>query len=81
MVHLRGANVLPHEAFLFNYWLVILIMLKVGLPWEFLMEISEAQLYMILGVQNAIDQKENEDQQAEMNSTKNMSHTNLTGRF
>ena len=66
MVHLRGANVLPHEAFLFNYWLVILKMLKVGLPWVFLMEISEAQLYMILGVQTAIEQKEQEDQDSSM---------------
>jgi len=41
-------------------------MLKIGLPWDFLMEISEAQLYMILGVQTAIEQKEQEDQQSEM---------------
>jgi hypothetical protein len=66
MVFLRGADVHVHEAFLFNYWLLILKMLKIGLPWDFLMEISEAQLYMILGVQTAIEQKENEDQQSEM---------------
>jgi len=68
MVFLRGANVLPHEAFIFNYWLLILKLLKVGLPWDFLMEISEAQLYMILGVTTAIEQKESEDQQSDMHS-------------
>ena len=66
MVFLRGANVNAHEAFLFNYWLLVLKMLKIGLPWDFLMEISEAQLYMILGVQNAIEQKEQEDQDSSM---------------
>ena len=78
MVFLRGANVQPHEAFIFNYWLLILKLLKVGLPWDFLMEISEAQLYMILGVQTAVEQKENEDQQADMSAT----HiSNQMGRF
>jgi len=43
-------------------------MLKIGLPWDFLMEISEAQLYMILGVTTAIEQKESEDQQSDMHS-------------
>ena len=53
-------------------------LLKAGLPWEFLMEISEAQLYMILGVQTAVEQKENEDQQADMSAT----HiSNQMGRF
>ena len=40
-------------------------LLKAGLPWEFLMEISEAQLYMILGVQSAVEQKESEDNEAQ----------------
>ena len=48
----------------------MLRLLKLGLTWEYINEITEKELMMILGVQLAIEQKEQEDQQAEMNSMK-----------
>ena len=52
----------------------MLRLLKLGLTWEYINEITEKELMMILGVQLAIEQKEQEDQQAEMNSMKGSGH-------
>lgn len=58
-------NVRNDEAFQFNYWLIILKLLKLGIPWDFIENSSEAQIYMMLGVESAMAQKENEDNQAQ----------------
>tara|TARA_R110000824_G_scaffold59762_3_gene160229 strand:- start:14038 stop:14259 length:222 start_codon:yes stop_codon:yes gene_type:complete len=58
-------NVRNDEAFQFNYWLIILKLLKLGIPWDFIENSSEAQIHMMLGVESAMAQKENEDNQAQ----------------
>lgn len=63
-------DVRPEEAYIYNYWLITLRLLKIGLPWDYIASIHENELMMILGVQLALEQKEAEDQQAEMHSMK-----------
>ena len=41
-------------------------MLKVGLPWEAIQELSEAEVHIVLGVSSAFDQKAAEDEQRSM---------------
>ena len=65
------------EACLYNYWLITLKLLKLGIPWEFIASLEESQLYMILGVEGALAQKEQEEQQSEMNSM----HSNIGRGF
>tara|TARA_R110000824_G_scaffold55321_2_gene152537 strand:- start:26 stop:166 length:141 start_codon:yes stop_codon:yes gene_type:complete len=45
-------------------------MLKIGIPWNAIQEISESEVHIILGVSAAFDQKENEDEQRAMAATK-----------
>jgi len=51
-------------------------LLKLGLPWDYLQTLTHGEVMMILGVENAIAEKEQEDQQAEMGS---MHMPSLTG--
>lgn len=45
-------------------------MLKIGVPWDAIQEISEAEVHMILGISAAFEQKESEDEQRSMASVK-----------
>tara|TARA_Y100000310_G_scaffold70778_1_gene66523 strand:- start:1454 stop:1594 length:141 start_codon:yes stop_codon:yes gene_type:complete len=45
-------------------------MLKIGVPWNAIQEISESEVYIILGISAAFDQKEAEDEQRAMASMK-----------
>jgi len=56
----------PTEALVFAYWIVVLQLLKQGLPWEAIQTLSEAEINFILGVAAAFNQKEEEDQQRAM---------------
>ena len=64
MAFMRGSNdVQPHEVLLFSYWQVILHLLKLGISWESIMDFSEEEIHLILGIDMAIQQRE-EDEQA-----------------
>lgn len=45
-------------------------MLKIGIPWDVIQEISEPEVHIILGISAAFEQKENEDEQRSMASMK-----------
>ena len=68
MTYLRGvAN--PHdptEALVFSYWIVVVQMLKQGIPWDAIQTLSEEEVSFILGIMAAFNQKEEEDEQRAM---------------
>jgi len=68
MTYLRGvAN--PHdptEALVFSYWIVVVQLLKQGIPWEAIQKFSEEEIIFLLGVLAAFSQKDEEDQQRAM---------------
>jgi len=67
MAFMRGSSdIQPHEMLLFSYWNTILQLLKIGISWESIMNFSEEEIHLILGIEMAIQQKENDDQAKEM---------------
>jgi len=68
MTYLRGvAN--PHdptEALVFSYWIVVVQLLKQGIPWDAIQKFSEEEVSFLLGVLAAFSQKDDEDQQRAM---------------
>lgn len=67
MAFMRGSNdIKPHEMLLFSYWNTILQLLKIGISWESIMNFSEEEIHLIIGIEMAIQQKENDDQAKEM---------------
>ncbi len=46
----------------FSYWLTIMQLLKTGLSWEAITNFTDEELYMVMGVEMAISQKQNEAQ-------------------
>jgi len=71
MTYLRGvANPRdPKEGMVFSYWIIIVQLLKQGIPWEAIQSLSEEEVSFVLGVMAAFNQKEDEDQQRAMAST------------
>ena len=57
------------EAFTYNYWMIVLRLLKLGLPWDYIETLSEPQLFTVLAIEAAVEEKQQEDQDAEMKSS------------
>ena len=68
MTYLRGvANPRdPKEALVFSYWIIVMQLLKQGVPWDAIQTLSEEEVNFILGVIAAFNQKEDEDEQRAM---------------
>jgi len=68
MTYLRGvANPRdPKEALVFSYWLIVVQLLKQGIPWDTIQLLSEGEVNFIIGVLAAFNQKEQEDEQRAM---------------
>ena len=58
----QAENVSTEEALLFNYWSVVLQFLKMGISWEAIIKLTDMEVTVIMGVQMAYNQKENEEQ-------------------
>ena len=67
------------ESIKFNFWMVTLRLLKLGIPWDFIIDATESQIYLILGIEAAMNQKENEDNQAQMSQTRHSARTSIGG--
>ena len=66
MAFMRGSSdVQPHEALLFSYWQIILQLLKIGISWESVMNFSEEEIHLILGIELAVQQREEDEQNKE----------------
>ena len=60
------------ESILYSHWTVVLQLLKIGIDWEAIQHFTEDEIHLILGVEMAIQQKQ-EDQQAREMARSNMS--------
>ena len=60
------------ESILYSHWTVVLQLLKIGIDWEAIQHFTEDEIHLILGVEMAIQQKQ-QDQQAREMSMSNMS--------
>ena len=59
------------EAMVFNFWLVNLKLLDLGIPWEKIQTLSNQEIAIILGVSWATEQRKAEQQaQEEMQSSR-----------
>lgn len=56
----------PTEALVFAYWIVVVQLLKQGIPWDAIQLLSEEEVGFLLGVLAAFVQKDEEDQQRAM---------------
>ena len=60
------------ESILYSPWTVVLQLLKIGIDWEAIQHFTEDEIHLILGVEMAIQQKQ-QDQQAREMAMSNMS--------
>jgi hypothetical protein len=72
MAFLSGTqNILPQEKVLYNYWAVILSLLKIGIPYNVIMEFSHQEINTILGFEQAIAQREADERQRQQRISRN----------
>ena len=50
----------------YRYWMVMMSLLKEGIPYEVLVDASEDEITLLLGICAAYHQKENEDNERNM---------------
>ena len=60
------------EAISFNYWILIIKMLKEGVPWELLKEATYEEIIQMLGVVSAFRQIEDDEQRRHEAQQRNM---------
>lgn len=70
----RSEDVTPKELLLFSYWTTILQLLKLGIAWESIMSLTDEEVNIIVGIEMAIQQKE-QDEQAKELARSNMANT------
>tara|TARA_Y100001963_G_scaffold151871_1_gene235549 strand:- start:465 stop:704 length:240 start_codon:yes stop_codon:yes gene_type:complete len=70
----RSEDVTPKELLLFSYWTTILQLLKLGIAWESIMNLTEEEVNIIVGIEMAIQQKE-QDEHAKELAKSNMANT------
>ena len=71
MAFLQGAaDITSYESVLYNHWLCTLQLLKTGVSWEAIQEMSSDEINLILGVAMAIKQRENDEYARTMAASK-----------
>ncbi len=64
MLYLRGGKISTAEDIVFSQTLQLLELLKIGIPYNTVMQLDDDEVSRILGVHYAIKQKQQEDQEA-----------------
>ena len=60
---LRGVgNLAPNEQMVYNYWFVTLSLLETGIPWDTIAAFNDDEIAMVLAVQIAKKEKQNEEE-------------------
>ena len=54
-------DVTPEERLVFNYWITVISLLKIGIPYNTILELSSQEMKMLIGVQNALTEHEQEE--------------------
>ena len=57
----NAGNITPEEGLAYNYWLVVLSLLKQGIPYDAILSFTEHELNLVLGVQSALHQREQDE--------------------
>ena len=52
----------PDEHIIYNYWLVTLSLLELGIPWESVQRFTQDEIAIVLAVNLAKKERENEEQ-------------------
>mgnify|MGYP003649455754 CR=1 FL=1 len=55
-------NLSPSEQILYNHWLIMLQLLEMGLPWDAIEALTEGEIALVLAVQMAKLEKQQEDE-------------------
>ena len=57
MAFIRGAagDITPAESIIFNYWTIVLHLLKLGIPWEAITNFSDAEINIEAETSGTID--------------------------
>ena len=66
------------EMVAYSHWMVLIQFLKLGIPWEEIQNFTQSEVNMVLGVEMAIKEKQQEEQARQM-SQQNFSKN--TGGF
>tara|TARA_R110000824_G_scaffold330090_2_gene516871 strand:+ start:2871 stop:3101 length:231 start_codon:yes stop_codon:yes gene_type:complete len=70
--YLRGVgDQAPQEKVVYQYWIVVLHLLQLGIAWNAIEDLTEQQLHLILGIDSAMKEQQAEQQARElaMNAT------------
>ena len=59
----------PYEGHLYMYWVTTVQLLKSGVPWEAIQSLSTTEMNMLLGVQAALNQREQDEMAREQAKT------------
>jgi len=71
MAFTRGStDITSYEVVLYSHWIITIQLLKMGISWEAIQSMNGDELNLILGVQMALNQKENDEQARAMAATK-----------
>ena len=53
-------DITPIEALIFGHWIVILQLLKLGIPWEAINDFTPQQVSLLMGIQAALNEEESD---------------------
>lgn len=71
MAFTRGStDITSYEVVLYSHWIITIQLLKMGISWEAIQSMNGDELNLILGVQMALNQKENDEQARAMAASK-----------
>ena len=65
-----SADITNYEAVLYTHWILTSQLLKMGISWEAIQELNGYEINLILGVEMALKQKENDENAREVASSK-----------
>ena len=67
MAFMRSAgDITPEESLIYNYWGTTLHLLKLGIAWEAISNFTDNDIALIVGIDAAYQQKEQDDQARQM---------------
>jgi len=52
----RAGDFTPQENMVYTYWIIIVQLLQMGIAWEAIMQFTENEIMLILGVQQSFEQ-------------------------
>ena len=71
MAFTRGStDITSYEVVLYSHWIITIQLLKMGISWEAIQSMNGDEFNLILGVQMALNQKENDEQARAMAASK-----------